>query len=183
VKRPGQRRTEKKQQGVSLFDMLIVIIILGIVGIAVIPQLQGIVEETKLNEATAELVSGIQYAENLAIRYRRPFGFQANAAEHWFQIYDNRYHTDSAAHTDQDPPVTSYGVVLHPLDKNWYKRDFDEMENYRGVTFTIASSDTIVFYPDGHSAAVNTTITVSLGDRQKTITVDGTTGRISTSGS
>ena len=50
------------------------------------------------------------------------------------------------------------------------------MENYRQVAFTSAQ---IVFYPDGHSAAANTTVTVSLGDSQRTITVDGATGRIS----
>lgn len=161
-------------------DMVIVIIILGIVGMAVIPQLQGMIQEARLNEATAELVSGMQYAGNLAVRYRRPFGFQTDAAGQWFKIYDNRYYTESTVCTDSvldDPPMNSACVVLHPLDKNWYIRNFAEMENYRLVSF---SSAQIIFYPDGHSAAANTTVPVSLDGRQKTITVDGTTGRIST---
>jgi Tfp pilus assembly protein FimT len=179
VKRPDLIRTRKRQKGVSILDMLIVIAILGIVGMAVIPQLQGMVQETKLNEATAELVSGMQYAGNLAVRYRRPFGFQADATGQWFKVYEQRYASDPAAHTDDDdePKVTAYGVVLHPLDKNWYIRYFAQMENYRGVSFTSAQ---IVFYPDGHSAATDTTVTVSLDGRQKTITIDGATGRIST---
>lgn len=164
--------------------MLIVIAILGIVGLAVIPPLQDMIQETRLTEATAEIVSGMQYAGNLAIRYRRPFGFQAgaDATGHWFKVYEYRYATDSAAHTGDtdDPKVAAYGVVLHPLDKNWYIRKFAEMENYRGVSFTISPSDPIVFYPDGHSAASDTTVTVSLGGRQKTISIDGATGRIST---
>ena len=143
---------------------------------AIIPQFQGMVQETRLNEAAAEIVLGMQYAGSLAVRYRRPFGFQADAAGHWFKIYDNRYAADAAAHTADDPPVTAYGVVLNPLEKSWYVHDFDDMENYRAVTFTSAQ---IVFYPDGHSAASNTTVTVSLGGSQRTITVDGATGRIS----
>ena len=176
VKKQGMIKTRKRQQGFTLVDMLIVIAILGIIGMAVIPQLQGMIQETRLTEATAEIVSGMQYAENLAIRYRRPFGFQADAAGHWFKVYDSRYAADAAAHATDDPPVTSYGVVLNPLDKSWYQHDFDDMENYRAVSFTSAQ---IVFYPDGHSAASNTTVTVSLGGRQKTIKADGATGRIS----
>jgi type II secretion system protein H len=163
-------------QGFTLLDSLIVIAILGIVGMIIVPQFQGMVQETRLTEAAAELVSGLQYAGNLAVRYRRPFGFQADAAGHWFKIYDNRYAADSTAHTADDPPVTAYGVVLNPIEKSWYQHDFDDMENYRQVTFTSAQ---IVFYPDGHSAASNTTVTVTLGNRQRTITVDGATGRIS----
>ena len=157
-------------------DSLIVIAILGIIGMIMVPQFQGMVHETRLTEAAAELVTGMQYAGSLAVRYRRPFGFQADAAGHWFKIYDNRYAADDAAHTNADPPVTAYGVVLNPIDKSWYRHDFDDMENFRAVTFTSAQ---IVFYPDGHSSASNTTVTVSLGGSQRTITVDGATGRIS----
>lgn len=172
----GYRGNKTAGRGFTLLDTLIVIVILGIVGMIVIPQFQGMVQETRLNEAAAELVSGMQYAGNLAIRYRRPFGFQADAAGHWFKIYDNRYAADATEHAAADPPVTAYGVVLNPIDKSWYVHDFDDMENYRAVTFTSAQ---IVFYPDGHSASSDTVVTVSLGGRQRTITVDGATGRIS----
>ena len=168
---------KRKQRGFTLLDSLIVIVILGIIGMIIIPQFQGLIRETRLSEAAAEIVSGMQYAGNLAVRYRRPFGFQADAAGHLFKIYDNRYSADTTAHTAADPPVTALGVVLNPLDKSWYIRNFADMENYQAVTFTDA---TIVFYPDGHSASSDTTVTVGLGSRQKTITVDGTTGRIST---
>ena len=166
-----------KKAGFTLLDSLIVIVILGIIGMIIIPEFQGLIQETRLSEAAAEIVSGMQYAGNLAVRYRRPFGFQADAAAGWFKIYDNRYAGDASAHTDQDPPVTAYGVVLNPLDKNWYIRNFADMENYRAISFTSAQ---IVFYPDGHSASSDTTVTVSLGSSKKTITVDGMTGGIRT---
>jgi Tfp pilus assembly protein FimT len=167
-----------RKAGFTLLDSLIVIMILGILGVIVIPQYQGMIQETRLSDAAAELVSGMQYAGSLAVRYRRPFGFQADAAGRWFKVYENRYADDPNAHTaDTDKPaVTAYGVVQNPLDKSWYIHDFDDRENYQAVTFTSAR---VVFYPDGHSAATNTTVTVSLGDRQRTIMVDGTTGRIS----
>ncbi len=165
----------RRPGGFTLLDSLIVIAILGIIGMAAIPHLQGMIRETRLNEATAELVSGMRYAGNLAVRYGRPFGIQADAAGHWFRVFDNRYRSDPAPHTDQNPPVAANGVVLNPSDKSWYLMDFDDLENYRGVTFTGAE---IVFYPDGHSSSSDTTMAVSLGDDGRTIAIDGTTGRI-----
>lgn len=162
--------------------------IIGIIGVIIIPQFQGMVQETRLSEAAAEIVSGMQYAGNLAVRYRRPFGFQADATgtSRLFKIFDNRYHTGITTCTDQvpdDPLMNADCVVLNPLDKSWYIRDFATMENYREVTFAVKRNDVlipfIVFYPDGHSASSDTTVTVGLGSRQKTIKIDGATGRIS----
>ena len=44
--------------------------------------------------------------------------------------------------------MTAFGVVLNPVEKNWYQYDFDDMENFGQVAFTGAQ---VVFYPDGHS--------------------------------
>jgi len=178
-----------RKAGFTLFDSLIVIAILGIVGMAIIPQFQGMVQETRLNEAAAEIISGMQYAGSLAVRYRRPFGFQADATgtSRLFKIFDNRYYTNTVVCTDDtkdDPLMNVDCVVLNPLDKDWYIRDFAAMENYREITFAIKRKTDdvlipfIVFYPDGHSAASNTTVTVSLGGRERKIEVDGATGRI-----
>lgn len=165
----------RSAKGFTLLDSLIVIVILGIVGMAAIPQFQGMVQQIRLNEAAAELVTGMQYAGSLAVRYRRPFGFQADEGGRWFKIYDNRYAANANPQPTANPPVTAYGVVLNPLNKNWYHYNFNNMENYGAATF---SSALILFYPDGHSAASNTTVTVSLGGGQRVITVDGATGRI-----
>lgn len=164
------------RQGFTLLDTLIVVAILGIVGMVAIPAIQGMLRETRLNEATAELVSALQYAGSLAVRHQRPFGFQADASGRWYKVYDNRYAADAAAYPTASPPVTAYGVVLNPLDKSWYQRNFTSTDHYRAVTFTSAQ---LLFYPDGHSGASNTVCTVSLGGVQRTITVDGSTGRVS----
>jgi Tfp pilus assembly protein FimT len=178
---------KRRRSGFTLLDSLIVIVILGIIGMIIIPEFQGLIQETRLSEAAAEIVSGLQYAGNLAVLYRRPFGFQADTTgtSRLFKIYDNR--TDTAVCTDQvpdDPPINADCVVLNPLDKDWYIKDFAAMENYRAVTFDIkrdgASIRSIVFYPDGHSDSSDTTVTVDLSGRLKAITVDGTTGRIRT---
>lgn len=147
------------------------------------------VTETKLNEATGELVSGLQYAGNLAVKYQRPFGLkalEANVNGNWFRVFDYRYKDDTIPHHDCfpdpacDPPVDAYGVVLNPFDKKWYQKDFDTMKTYEGVSITsVPAGGQIRFYPDGHSDSSDNTFVLSLAGNQRTITVDGTTGRIS----
>jgi type II secretory pathway pseudopilin PulG len=167
--------------GFSLLDLLIVIMILGIVGVFLAPQLHSTLNEARLNEATGELVSGLHYAQSLAVTHQRPFGLTANVAENWFRVFDHKYRTDPNPHHSGTPPVDGYGVVLNPLDKKWYMLDLDTTHPYEGVSIDSApaSGGLISFYSDGHSAVSNSVFVLVFGGEQRTITVDGTTGRIS----
>ena len=168
-------------KGFSLLDMLIVLMILGILGVFVAPQLHSTLNEARLNEATGELVSGLHYAQSLAVTHQRPFGLTANVSENWFRVFDHRFSADANPHHNETPPVDGYGVVLNPVDKNWYLLDFDTTRPYEGVSIASApaSGGMISFYPDGHSSSVDSVFVLSFGGEQRTITVDGTTGRIS----
>ena len=166
-------------RGFTLLDLLLVMLILGIMGMIIIPQLHSMANEAKLNGAATELVSALEYAANLAVQYQRPFGLKADDSGNWFRVFDNRYKSDSNPHTDEDPPVDAYGVVLNPVDKTWYTRDYDTLGTYEGVRLTsVPAGGEILFYPDGHSASSDNTFVVSLSDSQRTITVNGTTGRV-----
>lgn len=156
-----------------------VMVILGILGTIAVPQFHSMMGARRLNTAAGELVSALQYARNLAVKYQRPFGLRANVANNWFHVYDDKYRTDANPHHDEVPPVDAFGVVLNPLDKTWYIIDYDTMDTYEGVTMTsIPASSRICFYPDGHSSSSNSTFVVSYTGEQRTITVNGTTGRI-----
>ena len=173
----GDKNT--RQGGFTLIDSLIVIMILGILGMIMIPRFSTVIAETKLNEAAAELVSGLQYAGNLAVIHQRPFGIKADVAGNWFRVFDNQYKTDPAPHHDGDPPVDAYGVVLNTFDKKWYEMDFDTLGNYEGVAITtIPAGDEVHFYPDGHSGETDSIFVLSLTEEQRTIIIDGFTGRI-----
>ena len=163
--------------GFTLLDSLLVILILGIVSMVVMPQFHAIIAEEKLNGATGELVSGIEYARNLAVKYQRPFGVIADTEENWFRVFDDQYRDDPAPHTGEDPPVDAYGVVLEPFDKQWYLKDFDSTDTY--VEVGIVTGGETLFYPDGHSGDADSTYVISAAGEQRTITVDGITGRVS----
>lgn len=179
--RPG-RNGNHNTKGFTLLDLLIVIMIIAILGVIVIPQFHSMINENKLNEAAGELVVGLQFAGNLAIRYQRPFGLKAEVTGNWFKVFDTSPYPDTVppAQPNNKPPVNEDAIVLNPLDKKWYIKDFDDIGSYQGVKITtVPIGGEVRFYPDGHSSASDTTFVVSLEGNQKTITVNGTTGRIS----
>ena len=156
-----------------------VICIVGILGMLGIPQFHSMLAQARLNEATTELYSALLYAQDLAVRYQRPFGVKADVAGNWFRVFDNRFKADSSSHHGEDPPVDAYGVVLNPVDKKWYLKNFDAMEAYRGVKlYAVPVGGEICFFPDGHSSSTNSSFGLSLGTDNRTVTVNGTTGVI-----
>jgi hypothetical protein len=152
--------------------------ILTILGVLVAPRLHSMMTESRLNEAARELVSGLEYARSLAVTHQRPFGLLADVDGNWFRIFDCRYRSDDSPHLSESPPADSYGVVLNPLDKKWYIVDFDAGQTHEGVSLDSAPADGLSFYPDGHSLSSDSVFVLSFGENTKTITVDGTTGKI-----
>ena len=175
-----------RNKGFTLLDLLLVVTILAVLGMIMIPQFHSMITEARLNEAAGELVSGLQYAGSLAVQHQRPFGLMADVDENWFKVFDHRYKDDTNPHHDCwpdpacDPRVDAYGVVLNPMDKKWYRKDFDTMKTYEGVRITsVPEGGEIRFYPDGHSSSSDNTFVLSFGGNQRTITINGTTGRVS----
>jgi prepilin-type N-terminal cleavage/methylation domain-containing protein len=168
----------EENKGFSLLDMLIVVMILGILGVLAAPRLHSMMTAARLNEAARELVSGLEYARSLAVTHQRPFGLLAQVDENWFRIFDYKYRSDVSPHHSEMPPVDSYGVVLNPLDKKWYIVDFDTSHSHEGVSIDSAPTGGMTFYPDGHSLSADSVFTLSFAGETRTITVDGTTGRI-----
>ncbi|CAB1066033.1 hypothetical protein D1BOALGB6SA_10832 [Olavius sp. associated proteobacterium Delta 1] len=165
------------QQGLTLMECMIVVLILGIVGMVGIPHFKGLTSAIRLNEAAAELISGLQYTRSLAVEHQRSFGLRADLSGNWFAVFDGRYRSDPGAHLDDVPPVGANGVVIHPLNKMPYTKDLDTI--YDGVRIsTVPAGGEIRFHPDGHSSEIASLFVIQLGDEQRMISVDGTTGQI-----
>ena len=169
----------QKNKGFSLLDLLIVLMILGIMGVILAPQLYSMMTEARLNEAAREMVCGLQYAQSLAVTHQRPFGLKADVDGNWFRVFDYQYRDDSNPHHNEPLPVDGYGAVLNPVDKNWYVVDFDASHTGEGVSIDAAPTDGMIsFYPDGHSSLDDSMFVLSFAGDSKTIAVDGATGKI-----
>lgn len=165
------------QHGLTLMDSMLVVLILGIVALAGMPEFNRMINGARLDEAAAELISGLHYTRSLAVEHQRPFGLRADVSGNWFAVFDGRYRSDPAAHGDAVPPVGAYGVVFHPLSKMPYTKDLDTI--YGGVQIaTVPAGGEIRFYPDGHCSEAASRFVIQLGDKQRIISVDGMTGRI-----
>mgnify|MGYP001052811609 CR=1 FL=1 len=165
------------QQGMTLMECLIVVLVLGIGAMVGIPQFNGMLSEVRLNEAAAELVSGLYYTRSLAVEHQRFFGLRADVSGSWFAVFDGRYHNDPDAHLNDLPPVGANGVVFHPLSKTPYTADLGTI--YDGVRISaVPAGGEIRFYPDGHCSEAAGLFVIQLNEQQRLISVDGTTGQI-----
>jgi Tfp pilus assembly protein FimT len=174
-------RSIRCRAGFTVVDMVLVVIIIAIFSMIAIPGFHSMIEESRLNAAAREMVSAINYTVALAVRHQRPFGFEANAANNTYQVYDQRYKTDSSPHLDADPPVTANGIVQDPVKKTWLQIDLDISDSYSGVSITaVPSGNNVVFYPDGHSGDSNVQWELTYGNRLVTLFLDSTTGRLQT---
>jgi len=170
------KRPAINNRGLTFIDMMIASLLLGLFSMIAVPQFQSALTHTRLNEASTELITALQYAADTTVTLQRPFALFSDAAGNWFKVVDYRYRNDPASHHDSNPPVAGYGVVLNPADKKWYFKDFDESDDAERVQMTAAAN--ICFYPDGHSSESDHAFVLSCGDQQRTIRVNGATGRI-----
>jgi Tfp pilus assembly protein FimT len=175
------KRDFAENGGFTLLDLVMVILIIGVLGVIIVPQYFSLTDQAKLDEGAAELVSALQYAGNLAVQHQRPFGVKASVADNSFSVFDTDPKPNAAppAQPNNLPPVDAGGTVLHPLDKTWYSRSFNTLQSFQGVGITaVPAGGEVRFYPDGHSGAADSLFSLSYAVRQKTITVNGTTGQI-----
>ncbi|MBW1697187.1 MAG: hypothetical protein JRH18_02705 [Deltaproteobacteria bacterium] len=186
-------------QGISMIDLVLVIMIIGIMVTVITPQFQSALTEMRLDGAAGELVYALEYAKSLAVKYQRPFKFKIyrydyeNKRNNQFTIKDFTSPLDDSVHPDADPPLFTYQRVYHPVDKIPYIIDFDDLptaldgilepkKEYEGVKILSipveATSADVIFYPDGHCSDTNISFTLGLGQEQRTVTVNGISGKI-----
>ena len=128
----------------ALLDLLITMLIFGILVMVAIPAVTSTIAQSRLNGAANEMVSGLQYAEGLAVKYGRPFGLIVDGPNSTFSVYDSA--------PTGDPPVNASNVVVNPIDRAWYVKAFNSIDAYSGTKITSpVTAVSILFYPDGHS--------------------------------
>jgi Tfp pilus assembly protein FimT len=163
----------RRENGLVLLDVLMVTVILAILAVIAVPQLDSLIGDSKLNGSANEMVSGLRYACSLAVKYQRPFGLTANTTANSFSVFD------TAVPATGDPPVNAANIVLNPIDKAWYVKNFSQIDAYQGVKIVTAPvGGAVLFYPDGHTGAADSVFSVAYAARQKTITVSGVTGLV-----
>jgi type II secretion system protein H len=145
TKRTSKDAKNSARGGFSLFEMLIVVAILGIMAAMVGPALSRIVRHNRVNRAATVIASDLQNAFAVAARQREPVRIQADAASRSYQFVDRKS-----------------GAVLR------IRTFYGDTSEYR-LTKLEFNPTTIDVFPNGVSSA-KVTIDLANGDYSKQIT-------------
>ena len=141
----------RRAAGVTLLELLIVLMIMAFVTAIVVPTLGGGVSTADLKSATREVASGLRYARDQAI---------AKRTESLLVI-------DLDARTFSLPPDAHLHKLPEKLDLKLFTAQRDLVSEKVGA---------IRFFPDGGSNGGR--ITLAAGERKFDVDVDWLTGRV-----
>ena len=147
----GALRRDRSAAGVTLLELLIVLMIMAFVTAVVVPTLGGGVSTADLKSATREVASGLRYARDQAI---------AKRTESLLVI-------DLEARTFSLPPDAHLHKLPEKLDLKLFTAQRDLVSEKVGA---------IRFFPDGGSNGGR--ITLAAGERKFDVDVDWLTGRV-----
>ena len=169
-----------RQNGFTYLEIVIVVIILGIVAAAAMPNFSSS-DPTKLDIATAEISEAIDFARTEAIRTKVTRGISIDTALDEIKVYSK-------------PATTPVYDVYHPIDKKLYDILLKSMNQTKGVdvasaTFTYSngvSNSLLDFNSNGIPKYTSTTdymltsgaITLSFKGQLRKIIIAPMTGRV-----
>jgi type II secretion system protein H len=143
--RPSKNRNSGAREGFSLFELLIVVVILGILTTMVGPAMSRITRHQRVNRAATVIASDLQNAFAVAARQREPVRIQADAATRSYQFIDRKTN-----------------AVLR------IRTFYGDTSEYR-LTSLVFNPTTFDVFPNGISSAA-VTINLANGDYTKRIT-------------
>lgn len=140
-----------RQRGLSMLELLIVLMLMAIVAAMVVPMMGNGVTNTQLKSAARELASGLRLARNAAVANRREAVLTLDLAERTYRV-------DREARTRALP---------HDLEVKLYTAQKDLVSENVGA---------VRFFPDGGSTGGR--VTLAAGERKFDIDIDWLTGRV-----
>ena len=143
--RSRKNATTRRLKGFTLFELLIVVVILGICATMAGPAMSRIVRHQRVNRASMIIVSDMQNAFAVAARQRMPVRVQADASTRSYQFVDRQT-----------------GAVLR------IRAFYGDTSEYR-LTSLVFTPTTFDVFPSGISSAA-VTIDLANGDYTRRIT-------------
>ncbi len=154
MRRPPRKRNSLMRQGLTLIEILVVLVILGIAAAMVVPRLSSM-GDLQVASAARAMVANVQYAQNEAIITQTPVTVAFDAAAESYQLQD-------AGGVVMQHPITKRNFVVAFADARGFERVDILSANFNGsakVAFDpLGSSDQggqVILSADGQSYRVS----------------------------
>ena len=151
VRESGLSRLPPRQAGLSLLELLIVLMLMAIIASVVLPIFGPGVSTTELKRAARELAAGLRLARSQAISQRTEAVLELDVATRAFRV----------------PPDPKVHTMAEGIELKLYTAQRDLVNEQVGV---------VRFFPDGGSNGGR--ITVAAGERKYDVDIDWLTGRV-----
>jgi Tfp pilus assembly protein FimT len=175
----------KRSNGFTLFDVLAVVLILGIVALLGLPSINAALEDHRLSGAVDEIVTALEYARARAINTGSETRVTIDDTAdtilvEQFIITGNLLGSDTTL-PEADVEGGSYTVMELPMNRGTdYSISFSDDERFDGVDITSTSfgAGNFVIFGALGTPTDGGTVTLSSNNRQAVISVDSLTGRV-----
>jgi general secretion pathway protein H len=145
------RGARRDAPGVTLLELLIVLVLMGLIAALTIPTFSGGVSTTELKSAAREVAAGLRLARGQAIAQKAEAALELDVAARSFRV----------------PPDTRLHALPAGIDLKLFTAQRDLVNDKIGA---------IRFFPDGGSNGGR--ITLAAGERKYDVDVDWLTGRV-----
>ncbi|MFH2057016.1 MAG: GspH/FimT family pseudopilin [bacterium] len=129
-------------RGISMMEMMIAVVIVGLLAAMSLPTLDGAIKKMKFKNAGREILSAFRLARSSAITLQEPHGVFFDGATGNIIVFADRSNVSAALYEPPADSIVFIDSVAAPTDGT-----------SGNLLYTGFPNQTVVFYPDGRASA------------------------------
>ena len=182
---PAHRIKQRHTSGFTYVELMIVLLLLGIFAMLGFPAFNGAMGDARLSGAAEEVVNALEFAQLTAMTSGRETRVVIGAPQDRIAV---RQYTTAAdlfnggdTLTAADVESGTFNLMGYPMNKGTdYSFDFLNENRFHGVDITASDFNiaTPVIFNTLGGPSKGGTVTLVFGGRQRVVTLDGLTGKV-----